>query len=90
MSRRVLALKRGLNGALQGIQIAMKNIGIGKVLEMQPEALNRIEKGTVLGQPQHQQLLFKSCERRLSGIAAVVGGVIHDQDQTLLWINREG
>jgi len=68
------------------LQRAVQTIGNGKLLEMQPEALNGIEKGTVLGQPDDQQTLFEQAQRRPHRFAVVVGGIVHHQDQMLTGI----
>src|SRR5512145_250688 len=56
---------------------------------MQPEALNGIEKGTVFGQPEDQQAVFIQAESRLSGLAVVVGGIIHYQNELLTRIFQQ-
>lgn len=53
---------------------------------MEPEALNGIEKGTVLGQPGDQQAVLEQTQRRPHRFAVVVGGIVHHQDEMLAWI----
>jgi len=74
------------DGSVKCVQRAMQAIGNGQLLEMQPEALDGIEKWTVLGQPDHHQAVFEKTQGCLSGFAVVVGGVIHDQNDLLTGI----
>lgn len=68
---------------LELYQGAMQAIGNGQLLEVQPKALNGIEKGTIFKQPDHHQAVFDKTQGGLSGFAVVVGGVIHDQNELL-------
>jgi hypothetical protein len=42
----------------------MEAIGIRQVFQVQPKALNWIEKWAVFGQPEDQDAVFKSGQRR--------------------------
>src|SRR5690348_9868938 len=61
----------------------MQAVGNGKLFEMQPEALNRIEKRTVLGQPDHQEAIFQKAQSSLCRLAMVVGGIVHNDKEML-------
>lgn len=56
---------------------------------MKPEALNRIEERAVFGQPDHLNSVSPNTQGSLDGVAAMVGGVVHDQDQRLMGIFGE-
>lgn len=63
MVGQVLVGHAGVNLPLQTFQVGMQTVGIRQVFQVQPEPLNRIEKGAVLGQPDDQEAVF---ERRQS------------------------
>lgn len=73
----------------QAFQINMV-VGVGKVLQMQPETFNRIEKRAVFGQPKHQQVIFQRRECGFGGSVGVIGSIIHHQYQPLVGIDSEG
>ena len=47
---------------------------------MEPEAFNRVEEGTVTRQPHHIQSLGKQTQGRCRRLAAVIGGIVHHDD----------
>lgn len=56
---------------------------------MQPEALNRVEKGTVLGQPDDQDTVLVEAQSSFDRFTVVVGSVVHHQDEVLTGIFRQ-
>lgn len=89
MAERILVGHHLSDGSVKGVQRAMEAIGDGELLEMQPEALNGIEKGTIFGQPDHHQAVLEKTQGCLSRFAVVVGGVIHHQNDLLTRIFRQ-
>lgn len=89
MVGRVPVVQLFINGTDQAVQIKMKVVGVGKVLQAQPETFNRIEKRAVFGQPDDQQMIFQSRKGCSCGSAGVVGSIIHDQHQPLVGIDGE-
>ena len=83
MGERILVAQHLVNGTLQVVERTMETIGNRQLLEMQPETLNRIEKRAVLGQPEDQDAVFEQRQRCLGCLAVVVGGIIHDENQSL-------
>jgi len=59
MTGRVLVGQFVINGSDQTVQIGMQAVGVGEVLQVQPETLNRIEKRAVFGQPHDQNTVFQ-------------------------------
>lgn len=59
----------------------MKAVGDGELLEVEPEALNGIEKRAVLGQPDEQETVAPMAERRLNSFAAMIGGVVQNKNE---------
>lgn len=89
MPKGILLLHNLVNRELQFIKAAMQAIGHRQLLEVQPETLNRVEIRTVLGQPHDQEAVFVHTERRLNGLAAMVGGIIHYHHQMLTRIDGQ-
>lgn len=89
MAERILVGHHLSDGSVKCVQRAMEAIGDGELLEMQPEALNGIEKWTIFGQPDHHQAVLEKTQGCLSRFAVVVGGVIHDQNDLLAGIFRQ-
>ncbi len=48
---------------------------------MEPEALNRVEERAVFGKLENTNPVGPDRQRRLNGMAVVVGGIVHDQDE---------
>ena len=61
----------------------METIGNRQLFEVQPEALNRVEEWTVLGQPDHQDTVFIEAQSGPNRFAVVVGGIIHHYNEML-------
>lgn len=72
-----------INGKLKGMERAVQTISYRQLFEVQPEALNGVEVGTVFGQPDHEQSVFVQAQRSAHGLAVVVGGIIHHHNQML-------
>lgn len=83
MMKGVLMQHDFIDRMLELNQRAMQAIGNGQLLEVQPKALNGIEKGTVLGQPENQQTVFIEAESGPNRLAVMIGGIVHHQDQVL-------
>lgn len=64
----------------------METVGDRQLLEVQPEALNGIEKRTVFGKPDDEKAVVMEAQGGLSSLAAVVGSVVHHQNEMLTWI----
>ena len=64
----------------------METIGNRQLFEVQPEALNRVEEWTVLGQPDHQDTVFIEAQSGPNRFAVVVGGIIHHDNEMLAGI----
>ena len=47
---------------------------------MQPEAFDRIEEGTIAGQPHHMQALLKQAQSCYARSAAMIRSVVHNDD----------
>lgn len=62
---------------------AMQAVSHCQPFKVQPETFNGIEKRTVFGQPDHQNTVLVEAQSRLYGFTAVVGGVIHHQNEML-------
>lgn len=71
---------------LQSFQGTVEAIRHSKLLKMQPEALNRVEKRTIFGQPNHQETVFVQAQSGSRGFAVVVRGIIHDENEFLAGI----
>lgn len=67
-----------LNKFLQGAVQAINN---GQLLEVQREALNRIDKRLYLG---NQQALFQQTQYRPHRFTVVARGIVHHQNQVLM------
>lgn len=80
----ILKMKGVVNGMSQVVQVVMEMVGGGQVFQVKPEALNGIEEGTVLGQPDHPEAFLKESKGGSCGIAAVIGSIVHDQNDLLL------
>ena len=79
----VLLLHGFIDRHLKCLQRAMQAIGDRQLLEVQPEAFNRIEKRAVFRQPDEQKSVFIQAQSRLRRFTVVVRGVIHDQNEML-------
>ena len=56
-------------------------ISTGQILEMSPEALDRVQLGTVSGQPNNHDPVLKEAQSRQRGCALVVRSAIQNQDE---------
>lgn len=90
MVRDILVSHLFINGADKAIEVGMQAVGIGKPFEMEPEALNQIEERTVLGQPDQENAVLQSSNRRLNSFAFVIRGIVEDQHEALVGIDGEG
>ena len=89
MVRDVLVGHLLVNGADEAVEVRMQAVGIGKSFEMKPETLDRVEEGTVFGQPDYQEMIFQCRECCSSGSAGMVRGIVHHQHEPLVGINGE-
>jgi len=67
----------------------METIGNHELFEVQPETFNRVEKRTVLGQPDDQETVFIEAQGRLNSLAVMVRSIVHNQNEMLVRIVLE-
>lgn len=79
-----LLVKNTLDSGSEFIERAVQAVSDSEVLEMEPKALNGIEKGAVLGKPDDEQTVGHQVKGRLNSAGMMVGSVIHDQNKVLV------
>lgn len=87
MKQSVLVLDSFIDRLLQAGQGTVQTVGNRQVFQVKPEALNGIEKRTVFRQTDDQNAVFVKAQSRLSSLAVVVGGVVHDQNEMAMRID---
>lgn len=83
MAERVLLAHDVIDRLLKFLERPMQTVRDSQLLEVQPEALNGIEKWTIFGQPDDQQSVFVQAQRCSNSFAVMIGRVIHHQNQVL-------
>ncbi len=89
MAKCVLVLHDFIDRMLKFLQRTVQSVCDCQLLEVQPEALDGIEKRTVFGQPDDQQAVFIQAQRRPNRVAMMVGRIVHHQNQVLTGILRQ-
>lgn len=89
MTKGVLLLHDIIDRLLKFLQRPMQTVCDRQLFEMQPKALNGIEKRAVFGQPDDQQAGFIQAQRRPNGFTVMVGRIVHHQNQVLTGMFRQ-